>query len=96
MAFTQPTLPLRSGPLVTNTAVVNTDDMDAVMSGFASASASDAISSSSGLSEYVANHPLLRSFGLVMTWGDGNAPVISGGGGSTRPTTGLLYPRGNN
>lgn len=86
MAFTTPTLPIRSGTEIT-TIYYSPDSLyvtlDAVRYG-------EAVN---GLVPYFADHPLMLAAGLTMNWGDGATAVQ--GGGSTRPASGFLYPRGN-
>lgn len=96
MAFTQPTLPIRSGPLVTSVGYVNNADVDTVIIACDQSTGYTAQDeTSAGLTDYVSRHPLLKSFGLVMTWGAGGPPVIENeaGGGTPRPSVGVMWPR---
>lgn len=87
MAFTQPTMPIRTGPAIATRVSVPEvvyRNLDLTIH-----------EPASGFIPYFAEHPLLKASGLVMTWGDGNAPVIENGagGGTPRPSVGVMWPR---
>lgn len=95
MAFSTPTMPIRGGAVIAGAAYSPVSDVRAVVAACADVIAEPCTDSTFSLVSYVINHPLLTANGLSGTWGGGNPPVFSGGGGPTRPSSGFLYPRGD-